>query len=440
MSALPQEKLTLAMLPHDILKVILEYSHDAESLLSTIVSCRAFYEAFNTTPSSVMKAFVSRQIGAAVLPEAIQTLKAASFRCHGVSDLSDWELPPTAYRLFSDGRNALLNYQWNLSGGVAAVRFHSLVDDFAQRFASESLFWLQNNSDCEEDKYEEVWYDEVDPPSSQERARIQRALYRFETYCSLFPPRNGVASPNFDAQFPVFSSLSVLEREQLASIYEYLWRDTIPDFNEVALHNITWGNFNVSLAREFLHDKHVEWIISRGLRFIYNFYHAETDSQRLQLYCCDKPGTAHHFLGAAFSHYKSHQVLEARAAASKKISKQPSMPFYNDPDPGPERIWRRSHEPFWPLTTDFAQEEEYTSERHCGFVFWDERRLTSTGWLNKDWARDEIIVDEWELVYEETPSWEEEEESWNARSALFQKGILGYWDWDMDFDLTIRKE
>jgi hypothetical protein len=183
MSAPLQEKMTLATLPQEVLKIVLAHSHDLDSLLSTVASCRAFYAAFHTSPSSLTQALVFREIDAAVLPEAIQTLRAALFHRHRHRlPSSDPHLAVSS--LFGEGRDALLNYRWNLADGIAVIRLHSIVETFTSEFASYYLSWLQRHSKCEQEG----------PPSIQERARIKRALYRFETYCNLFPPPQDLVS------------------------------------------------------------------------------------------------------------------------------------------------------------------------------------------------------------------------------------------------------
>ncbi|KAH8650971.1 hypothetical protein BGZ60DRAFT_388725 [Tricladium varicosporioides] len=411
MSTPLQKKTTLATLPQEALKIILAHSHDLNSLLSTVASCRAFYAAFHTSPSSLIQALISREIDAAVLPEAIQALRAASFRRHHLQG-SDLHLAMTP--LFGEGRDALLNYRWSLADGVAAVRLHSITDIFASEFVLYYLFMLQGLSNCEQQ----------DPPSIQELARIKRALYRFETYCSLFPPPEDPGDPGFKAaQISFFSSFSPWEREQLACVHESLWRQVTPAFNDLALHDISWGAYKTSYVDEF-DDLYTERILSRGLRDICNISHAETYLQRYELLGCNMPNIANEFLHEAFVSYNSFLLTPDGSTSAIKRSKQPSTPFYHDPNLGPRKIWKWSHPN--ESRIDLAKEREYMSERACGYVFWDEERLDRTGLLDKDWA--DTIIETEEKINSMAPSFKEEQQSWEARSALFKKGIRGYWE------------
>lgn len=225
------EKPTLVTLPLDIIFLLLEHCCDLDSLLSLMASCRTFYFAFHNYPTSLTHTLISREIDIAVLPDAIQLLKAAEISRNGPS-FSD--LPIAVSKLFGEGREALVKDRWSLADGIAAIRLHSIIDGFASKFASYYLSWLQKNSKR----------DQETPPSVLELARIKRALYKFEVFCRLFPAveqddkseeaRYAIGSsrsenPDFDAaQMSFLSFLSPWEREQLACIHESLWRQVAP--------------------------------------------------------------------------------------------------------------------------------------------------------------------------------------------------------------------
>lgn len=309
---------------------------------------------------------------------------------------------------------ALLECRWSLSDGIAAIRLHSIVESFASEFTSFYLSWLQKHSKCQHEN----------PPYMQELTRIKRALYRFETYCRLFPPTNVLEDCDKPraAQMSFLSSFSPWEREQLASVHESLWRQVAPAFNDIALHDIYWGAFRTSCVDEF-DDPYTESILSRGLRSIYSLSRAETYSQRHQLLGCKIPNATTEFLHDAFACY-NHMVLKSDyLATANRRPQQPSMPFDSDPDLGPERAWKWSHPD--ESRTEFSNEAEYVFERACGYVFWDEERLVRNGLLNTHWIDTTIEMEE--SVAALVPTLREQQESWKARSALFEKRILGYW-------------
>jgi hypothetical protein len=212
---------TFASLPLDVLVVILSHSHDLDSLLSSRASCRAFFNAFNNSPTSLTKSIVTRHIDAAVLPEATLVAQATQVR---LSRTPSSKLPKTFVSRLLSGRNnkALLNHRWTLSDGIAVIKLHSIITRFAKQFACFYLGWLEANSGISQ----------VDP-SDGELARIIRALYRFEIFCILFPPP---VPPPQEKLLPIFRGPQVTfllgfspwENEQLACVQEGLWRLVVP--------------------------------------------------------------------------------------------------------------------------------------------------------------------------------------------------------------------
>ena len=210
------EKANLATLPRELLIEILEYSHDLDSLLSTIASCRAFNQAFHVCPGPLLGIAVSRSIDPAVLPEAMLALKAASLR----RDSPPKANPHLVSQLVEENRESLLRYyNWNIADALSATRLHSVVESFASEFSRYYLFWLQKNSRRDVEA----------PPSEDELSRIKRALYWFETFCKVLPcPERDLDDEYVAASVPLLSALSPWEREQLVSIYESLWRVVTP--------------------------------------------------------------------------------------------------------------------------------------------------------------------------------------------------------------------
>lgn len=179
----------------------------------------------------------------------------------------------------------------------------------------------------------------------------------------------------------------------------------------------------VSYADEF-DNLHTEWVLSRGLRSIYDISRAETFAQRHQLLDHKIPTAATDFLHEAFVCCNFMILQSDSSSTATSIYQQPNKLLDCDPDLGPEKAWKWSHPD--DSRAELSKEEEYASERACGYVFWDEERLERSGLLDNDWV-DTIIKTE-ESVSAMAPTLEEEMESWHARSALFWQGVLGYWE------------
>ncbi len=132
-----------------------------------------------------------------------------------------------------------------------------------------------------------------------------------------------------------------------------------------------------------------------------------------------------------------HEALEDHARflnilGDISIHEQPTAEFFNDPDPGPMRAWHWAYSGFpHPLR---YQPNDYTfiPERACGYVFWDEERLVTTGFLDRDC---DDIGEEMKKYYRKeeemllmVPSFEEQRRSVKVREVLFRKGLSGYCD------------
>ncbi len=192
----------------------------------------------------------------------------------------------------------------------------------------------------------------------------------------------------------------------------------------MALHDIYWGDVNTLYVTEF-HSEHTEKILSWGLRKIWKIAHAETYADRYELLGPDVPAARFGFLHDAFVDHNPGLLGVDGAVGSDEAAKQ-DIVLYNDPDAGPEKVWTWSHK----MEERFGvvKELEYKSMRDCGYIFWDEKRLDGTRLLDQDWLDIDYeagLDDETELV---APSYEEEMQSWKDRSALYRRGIHGYWE------------
>ena len=143
--------------------------------------------------------------------------------------------------------------KWNLSEALRMSKFHSCVELFATEFASSAL--SKNPSTRGSNA----------APSFTEILRIKRTLYRFELYCNLFrkpsyhrmirgarncliQPRPFGASEQREIFFGLFSPW---ENEQLGCIYDYLVEEITVPFNDVAEHDVEWGELSIPWVDTF---------------------------------------------------------------------------------------------------------------------------------------------------------------------------------------------
>lgn len=455
-----QPKTTFASLPQDVIVEILRSSPDFDTLLAALASGRAFLNAFKSAPTSIPRSIVTRDVDSAILPSAIFIALARGapslpwFNADPIQTLRD------VRKLLDRQRDEAFvrEYKWTIGKGIAAIQFHSIIDQLARRFATYHLSWLARVSGREQKA-----------ASDTELARIKRALYRFEAYCALLPPfhrdlDNGEAFPFIlIGQYAFLGQASPWENEQLFAVHESLWRLIVPGtycpesrnyccpgdkqltkrsllaFNHVALHDIAWGKTGISYVTD-VGDGHTQKILSRGIHGILDIDHhtgVYDRCYRLVGGGTDRPQSAT-FLHDALTFY-NEALLHAEQKTLTACGIEPGTPptLFRDPDAGPENFWRWSH-PLLPddqLPWRMAGEERYNGARDCGCFFWDEARLKDAGIMaDRSWEamRDSHFFATEDEVEEYAPDIDDEERSRNVRSELYDRGIRGYYEWPFD--------
>jgi hypothetical protein len=213
--------LALASLPHDVLVAILSNMPDLDTLLASIASCRAFYSAFKSSPTPIIRDLAFRIIGIAVLPDSILATLARNAGPCRLTGPEEAIVAAVLELLNRRGDEALLTtHKWTAAEGMATIRLHSIIDDMARKFASFHLSLLEKVSGRQKE-----------PPSNQELVRIKRALYRFEVFRTLFPPRNRDDQhipALLNAQEAFFGTASPWENEELFAVLDSLRRLVAP--------------------------------------------------------------------------------------------------------------------------------------------------------------------------------------------------------------------
>ena len=205
---------------------ILALLPDIGTLRTAVLSCPAFFHAFRYSEGPIMNSVLLGEIGSAVFPEAVIALEASSIR-HGKPTVQERANSVSQKQLL---RREQVQWIWTPADALAASKVHFYVHSFATKFASAALSRVPSCSGLQL---------EHSPSTQQELERIERALYRFEIYCNLFPPSRSmeseIASGDSAAmQYEAFfSRFAPWENEQLACIYDFLVREVSPGRVEV---------------------------------------------------------------------------------------------------------------------------------------------------------------------------------------------------------------
>jgi hypothetical protein len=173
---------------------------DLPTLHSAILASRAFSYAFREAKSTILSRVLIKHVGVDVMPEALVAIKA-------VADIPIWteksigtfcsehlQIRGPVPSLYTPGKVAAMA---KLSATVKA-----LTERFVPSITTSRL--------------------KMPTSTPSERARIERAFYRFETFCTLFRP-----SPSCDdillCMDKFFCPFSPWELEQLGCIHDFLF-------------------------------------------------------------------------------------------------------------------------------------------------------------------------------------------------------------------------
>ena len=185
----------MAMLPLDALKTMICTGPD-------------LYHAFKQNEDTIGKMIVRKVIRPELIHEARASVLAAKEPL--------WKLYD-AQRFLEQyfGQHFRASNTFKLSQVKPLIHIAEIVNEFAEQFYQSSL----------PHRYSQV--------STSERIRVERALYRYETYCHLFrghellaekfPHPAGGLSPDIQLRRGYFAHFSPWENEQLGCIYAFLF-------------------------------------------------------------------------------------------------------------------------------------------------------------------------------------------------------------------------
>ena len=314
----------------------------------------------------------------------------------------------------------------NLSEALQMSRVHSCVEFFAAEFAS---FALAKNPTARGSNA---------APSFTEWVRIKRILYRFQLYCNLFRKpsydrmirgeRNCLIQPSpFGKQEQrdiFFDRFSPWENEQLGCIHDYLIEEITIPFNDVAQHDVDWGECSipwVGSGRSF----HKEGYLLKGLEYILKLSTARTYDDRHRL--LESHGSEGSFL---FDALKPPDLLRHNGVPLEEYNDEEeklyvSPPFDDDDDDGPAEAWRWTHAK---KPKDlFYYLKDHRRFRWRGYVMWDLSRLLGWQFLStpiQAQASERLSSKE---RADERAEWEMQDFSWTERSRIWLKGGRGWW-------------
>ncbi len=191
-------------------------------------------------------------------------------------------------------------------------------------------------------------------------------------------------------------------------------------FNELVLHDINWGYFNVPYAHTY-DNIYTEAIMSRGLPFINKIALASTYAERAQLFDTRIfPSPSRSFLQASFRQYN----MERSSRLGQLDAELPPPDLATGEPPQILPIWDLSHGRHYHT---IEGPPSYPPYRTCGYLFWDGERWEISGPSLQDWLLDHEMSAA-HLPADNGPSLEALNQSYKERTRLYRQGCRGYWE------------
>lgn len=200
----------LEELPVELLQAILAAAPDIKTLEAAVMTGPCLYNAFKGAEEFIVRSVVLRQFDADLLHDVLAT--------HASSKTQDWSIDQ-AEKFFTsyfarDQHHFVDSMEWKLSQARSIGRFDGtvqyFVDHIVTKFLSTYTYWNDT---------------QVVPPTKLERNRISRSLYRFETFCNLYPFWKYAL--RYDTGKLYIDNFAPWENEQLVCVSESLYKNFI---------------------------------------------------------------------------------------------------------------------------------------------------------------------------------------------------------------------
>ncbi|KAH8592046.1 hypothetical protein B0O99DRAFT_744069 [Bisporella sp. PMI_857] len=371
---------------------------DTRSLVAITCSCTTIYKISIEAQCQVVPQVLFREIGIELVPEAAAVLQSSK---------GTWT--KTAVLKFLKetlGERKLLSQRWTLADAAAVTRLYHQVKQLATDFASESSHHVDSTI------------------SNSELNRFQCAFYRFEMYCNLFGDLKHPVLSLQEQKDTFFSNFSPWENEQLACVYGYLYRLLMPDFNEMAEHNIVCGEMSVDYAEPSKPNYYLEHILSRGIENICSIIRAKGYEEKYTLFYPDYPRASGRFLSEALE--TANDLDDGRYLEEYTSDEIANIanPYFQDPDTGPFDAWQWAHQ--WTTRAYFVNSDPRLSLRDWGYVMWDRSSLDKIGILGEDWEEPDAVIQ----TDDEVRRYQQREASLRRRREIFRKGGRGWWSFE----------
>ncbi|KAK7751889.1 hypothetical protein SLS62_006190 [Diatrype stigma] len=390
-----QSTVPFATLPPEMVTAILYSVTDLDTLANVAVSSRTLHTAFKVNETRLIRRLLIDNIGQEVLPDALIAYSCTppSLRPRDVqeidpprlSTMADWWVRCAEERVRTISRPELGSIEFNMARALELERTHVHVAALAERF-------IQRCSETTQVGLGDTFT--LLPPSSTEKTRIARALYLFETFCTLFGymnPRKLSESVHFLRKYEPW------EIAQLGVIHDFLAREIIPVFTDVAKEAAARGDDTFGRDCDIACDW-IQYTLSLGLEKIHTLLTAKTDAERRKVLFPrrESRATRSAFLEA---------TLDELNHIDPDIGRPVRMVSYDDKDSGPKDIWEHSQKG---RDSQSVYEIRDWQHRSWGYSMWDKARLEELGTLEVPWL-EAADLEDWQSIFPDDGESDDEE-------------------------------
>ena len=210
-----------------------------------------------------------------------------------------------------------------------------------------------------------------------------------------------------------------------------------PAFNDVAEHDIVWGERSVPYSNMSERDDndYIEWCLSFGLEWLHKVVTASTYDERYQMFLPNL-STNHDFIVPILYHMDtlplpaldSFEAFDDRtlgALSEEDQLKILSAQFADESDRGPLKVWHWAYQDSKVAKLYYGLEQEKLRER--GYVMYDFDRLCRWNVFSAPFDLQQAYEDWFNRRREKDGLFERMMESWTARSNVWLRGGRGWW-------------
>ncbi|KAI0966938.1 hypothetical protein F4678DRAFT_447760 [Xylaria arbuscula] len=415
----------LERLPPELIRAILSQLNGLTALRCAILSCRLILNSFTGSSSVIAtRVFLNELDSCDVRPEAIAALLASRLAEPTRSSAHEF------YKAHLQKRNVEVGIRLTLNEVADLSRLHSaasrLVKDFTEGRLQELVTTMK-------DGYTSQPQFQPLELSTLERHRIMRTLYILEIFFNVFRQTSMPDAVLGQCMNDFLLNFAPWEIEQIACVQEFLFFQVSPCFNEMAAHDVYWGEFQVEPAR-WLGDPQLQSLYFKGLVFLESIAKAKTyDQQHKLLDHGQIPHARSRNFYRALKDF-SYEVCDEQASVSNYESSRDyalkvKRPYFEDPDEGPFSIWKWAHESA-SLRRSVYQRGQ-AKLRKWGYVMWDRARLDTLPIFRDRWQPP--VFSPFGRSLPDDPVGEVDERwasSWRERSRIYNEQGRGGWDFD----------